>query len=415
MEGVRVLRFLYEKEVRDFYCFLVLVCILQAGIMAVGGFLQIQGIRRTLVEHEKRAVSYLLEEDVSPEVAAAAWSHAEVTEEGENLLKQIGHTKESQGYLLVLVREASVPLIILSVSGAVLFTVVLLTGAGIFFQKREELYERAERIVSDYANGEFEEHLPGEKTGALYYLFGRVEQLALSLRAKSDAEGRAKDFLKNMISEISHQLKTPIAALEMYMEILAEEPSDAGTVKEFTRKSVQSLERMEQLIQSLLKIARLDTGNIVFEKRKDYVSELAAQAIGEFLERADQEGKQIITEGDPEEMVFCDLDWTREAVANLVKNALDHTDAGGIIRISWKRSPAMLRLTVEDNGCGIALKDIHHIFKRFYRSSSSKDRQGAGLGLPLAKAIIEEQGGTLSVDSRFGEGTAFQISFLNNL
>ena len=89
----------------------------------------------------------------------------------------------------------------------------------------------------------------------------------------------------------------------------------------------------------------------------------------------------LFRSGDPEEMVFCDLDWTREAVANLVKNALDHTDAGGIIRISWKRSPAMLRLMVEDNGCGIALKDIHHIFKRFYRSSSSKDRQGAGLGL----------------------------------
>lgn len=409
------MRFLYEREAREFYCFLALVCVLQAGITAIGGFLQIQGIRRTLVEHEERAVSYLLEENVSPMVAAAAWSHAEVTEEGKNLLKQIGHTKESQGYLLVLVREASVPLIILLVFGVFFFTAVLMTGAGIFLQKREEVYERAERIVSGYENGEFESHLPGERTGALYHLFGRVEQLALSLCAKNDAECRVKDFLKNMISDISHQLKTPLAALEMYMEILSEESSDAETVKEFTRKSVQSLERMEQLIQSLLKMARLDTGNIIFEKRKDYVSELAAQALGEFLERADQEGKQIITEGDPEEMIFCDLDWTREAVANLVKNALDHTDTDGIIRISWKRSPAMLRLTVEDNGYGIALKDIHHIFKRFYRSSSSKDRQGAGLGLPLAKAIIEGQGGTLSVDSRSGEGTAFQIAFLNNL
>ena len=415
MEGVSVLRFLYEKKAREFYCFLVFVCVLQAGIMAVGGILQIQGIRRTLVEHEKRAVSYLLEENVSPAVVVTAWSHAEVTEEGENLLKQIGHTTESQGYLLVLVREASVLPIILSVCGAVVFTVVLLVGAGIFLQKREELYEHAERIVSGYEGGEFEGHLPEGKTGALYHLFGKVEQLALSLRAKCDAEGRAKDFLKNMISDISHQLKTPLAALEMYMEILSEEPGDAETVKEFTRKSVQSLERMEQLIQSLLKMARLDTGNIVFEKRKDYVSELTAQAIEEFLERADKEGKQIITEGDPEEMIFCDLDWTREAVANLVKNALDHTGAGGTIRISWKRSPAMLRLTVEDNGCGIALKDIHHIFKRFYRSSSSKDRQGAGLGLPLAKAIIEGQGGTLSVYSRYGEGTAFQIAFLNHL
>ena len=196
---------------------------------------------------------------------------------------------------------------------------------------------------------------------------------------------------------------------------MSEESGQAETVKAFTQKSVQSLERMEQLIQSLLKMARLDAGNIAFEKRKDYVSELASQAAGELLERAGREGKQILLEGDPEEMIFCDLDWTREAVANLVKNALDHTDTGGIIRISWKCSPAMLRLAVEDNGRGIAPEDIHHIFKRFYRSGGSKDRQGAGLGLPLAKAIVEGQGGMLSVTSSPGEGTAFWISFLNKL
>lgn len=412
---MRGLRFLYEKEARRFYCFLAFVCILQAGILAGTGFLQIRGIREALVEHEKRAVSYLLKEDVPPSVAAAAWSCTEVTEEGEELLSQIGHTKESKGYLLFLASQASVPLVMLLVLGAVLFAAVLMTGAGIFLQKRETLYEHAERIVSGYVAGEFEAHLPGEKTGAVYHLFGSVEQLALSLQARSDAERRGKDFLKNMISDISHQLKTPLAALDMYMEILSEECGQAETVKAFTWKSVQSLERMEQLIQSLLKMARLDTGNIVFEKRKDYVSELAAQALGELLERADREGKQILTEGSPEEMICCDLDWTREALENLVKNALDHTDAGGIIRISWKRTPAMLRLTVEDNGRGIAPEDIHHIFKRFYRSGGSKDRQGAGLGLPLAKAIVEGQGGMLSVESSPGQGTAFQIAFLNKL
>ena len=412
---MRGLRFLYEKEARKFYCFLALVCILQAGLLAGSGFLQIRGIREALVEQEKRAASYLLKEDVSPSVAAAAWSSMEITEEGEELLSKIGHTKESQGYLLFLARQASVPLVMLMIFGAVLFAVVLMTGSGIFLQRREALYEHAERIVSGYAEGEFKAHLPGERTGAVYHLFGSVEKLALSLRAKSDAERTAKDFLKNMISDISHQLKTPLAALDMYLEILSEESGQMETVQAFTQKSMQSLERMEQLIQSLLKMARLDTGNIVFEKRKDYVSELAAQAVEELLERAGREGKQILMEGDLEEMVFCDLDWTREAVANLVKNALDHTDTGGIIRISWNRSPAMLRLTVEDNGSGIAPEDIHHIFKRFYRSSSAKDRQGAGLGLPLAKAIVEGQGGMLSVESRPCEGTVFQISFLNKL
>ena len=409
------MRFLIEKEARKFYCFLAAMCVLQAGILAVSGFLQMRGIREALVEREKTAVSYLLEEGVSPAVAAAAWNHMEVTEEGEALLEQIGHTKQSQSYLLYLARREAVPLVILLVFGTLLFAVVLMTGAGIFLQKREEIYENAERIVSGYGEGQFDTHLPGEKTGAIYRLFESVEQLALSLQAKSDAEHKAKEFLKNMISDISHQLKTPLAALDMYMEILSEESENAETVKAFSEKAVKSLERMEQLIQSLLRMARLDTGTIVFEKRRDYVSELVGQALGELTERAMREEKNILIEGEPEEMIFCDLNWTREAVANLVKNALDHTEAGGVIRISWKRSPAMLRIMIKDNGSGIAPEDIHYIFKRFYRSRKSVDRQGVGLGLPLAKAIVEGQGGMLSVESSPGVGAVFQISFLNEL
>ena len=159
-------------------------------------------------------------------------------------------------------------------------------------------------------------------------------------------------------------------------------------------------------------MARLDTGNIMFEKRKCFVSELVSQAADDLLERARQEGKEIEVRGNSEEMLSCDPEWTKEAVGNLVKNALDHTEADGMIRISWKRSPAVFRLSVEDNGSGIAQEDIHHIFKQFYRSRASVSRQSVGLGLPLAKAIVEGQGGSLSVESRQGEGSIFQITFL---
>ncbi len=242
-------------------------------------------------------------------------------------------------------------------------------------------------------------------------MFGKVEQLALSLQARSEAERRAKEFLRDMISDISHQLKTPLAALNMYIEIMEEEAGQEDTVRRFTEKSMRSLERMEQLIQSLLKMARLDTGNIVFEKRQCFVSEVVSQAAGELLERAEREGKRILTEGMSEETLYCDQQWTKEAVGNLVKNALDHTERGGTVRILWQRSPVMMRLTVEDDGCGIAPEDIHHIFKRFYRSKHAGDRQGIGLGLSLSKLIIEEQGGSLSVESRPGEGSVFRMAF----
>ena len=173
----------------------------------------------------------------------------------------------------------------------------------------------------------------------------------MSLQAKSETERRAREFLRDMISDISHQLKTPLAALTMYMEIMAQEADREETVRRFTEKSMRSLERMEQLILSLLKMARLDTGNIVFEKRQCYAEELVSQAVMELSERAAREGKTILREGSPEEQVCCDPAWTKEALGNLVKNALDHTSTGGTIRIVWQRSPALMRLSVKDDGC----------------------------------------------------------------
>lgn len=405
------MKFLYEKQTRRFYIFLTVLCVIQIFLLGVCGAVQPRGLRRVLVERELAAVSYLLEEGVSPAVAASAWNHTKVTKEGEELLEKTGHTTHTQSYLLLLTEQTSIPLILSLLSEGILFGAVLLGCAGLYFQRREKLYERAEKIVAQYGDNRFDGHLPAGGPGAVYQLFWRIEQLALSLQAKSEMEYKAKEFLKDMISDISHQLKTPLAALNMYMEIMAEEAAHEDTVKNFTEKSMQSLNRMEQLIQTLLKIARLDTGNIVFEKRRCFVAEMAAEAAADFLERGKREGKKILLEGDLEETVFCDFEWTKEAVGNLVKNALDHTERGGIIRISWKRSPAMVCLNVEDDGYGIAPEDIHHIFKRFYRSRRSGSRQGAGLGLPLAKSIVEDQGGNLSVQSVLGEGAVFRMAF----
>ena len=406
------MRFLYERQTRRFYVFLVTACIAQICLLGVCGIFQAQDIRRILVDRELAAASYLLAADVSPEVVAAAWNHREVTEEGVELLNKIGHTKQTYSYLLLLTEQTSLPLILILLCVGLVFAAVILIGAARFFRHREQVYEDAGKVIARYAQNQFAMHLPAGETGTIYQLFGSIEQLDQSLQAKSEMEYKAKIFLRDMISNISHQIKTPIAALSMYMEIIMEESGNEDVVKEFSRKSAQSLERIEHLVQSLLKMARLNTGNIVFEKQKCFASEIVEQAVYDLLERARREGKRILMEGEPQEALFCDSEWTKEAVGNLVKNALDHTEEGGVIRISWKQSPAVFHFNVEDNGCGIASEDIHHIFKQFYRSRTSSDRQGAGLGLSLAKGIVEGQGGSISVESRPGEGSIFKINFL---
>ena len=122
--------------------------------------------------------------------------------------------------------------------------------------------------------------------------------------------------------------------------------------------------------------------------------------------------KELILSGDDDITLFCDREWMIEAVSNLVKNALDHTGEGGCIRMEWRVSASIVQITIKDNGSGIYPEDLHHIFKRFYRSRYSKDTQGIGLGLPLAKAIVEAHNGTIEVDSTLGRGTSFTMNFL---
>ena len=168
----------------------------------------------------------------------------------------------------------------------------------------------------------------------------------------------------------------------MYTEIIAGEPEDPETVRVFAEKSEESLGRMDRLIRMLLRVTRLDAGSVRFRKQKMYAADLVREACADLMERAERERKKISFHGEPDAEIRCDREWTAEAVGNLVKNALDHTRSGGQVLLSWKKSPAMFRIIVADDGTGISQEDITHIFKRFYRSRQSSDTQGVGLGLP---------------------------------
>ena len=272
--------------------------------------------------------------------------------------------------------------------------------------------ETAVAEIDDYLTGDTDARIECDDEGEMYKLFHSVNTLVSVLNAHIENEFRTKEFLKDTISDISHQLKTPLAALNIYNGILQSETENLPDLKEFTILSEQELDRIEALVQNLLKITRLDAGTIILEKNFENVSDMMHDIEQHFAYRAKQEQKELILSGDDDIMLFCDREWMIEAVSNLVKNAFDHTDAGKHICVEWKQMPDMLQIVVEDNGCGIHSEDVYHIFKRFYRSRFSKDTQGIGLGLPLAKTIVELHGGNIKVDSVLGKGSAFIINIL---
>lgn len=296
---------------------------------------------------------------------------------------------------------------------------IILAGVAIwiaalgYFRRQNRLLEDAVTQIHLYLDGNVDARIECNEEGELYTLFHSVNSMAAILNAHAANELREKEFLKDTISDISHQLKTPLAALNIYNGLLQDETESLSEGKEFAALSEQELDRIEMLVQSLLKITRLDAGAIVFEKTEENVAEMMKDVELHFAYRAGMEQKQIVLSGADDITMVCDRDWMIEAMDNLVKNALDHTKTGDTVHVEWQTGSSALQIRVRDNGCGIHPEDLYHIFKRFYRSRFSKDQQGIGLGLPLAKAIIEAHSGTIEVDSELNVGTTFTINFLN--
>ena len=370
-----------------------------------------ESAKSMLLSHDETVASSLLSQGVSEQVIMTALTEKERTEEGASLLTKAGLTQVQETEFLFPLSRFQNHTRFLILFSTFLLSVLLLAGACFFLHQRERLYEQACTVMESYRRGDYSPHLPQTREGGIYRMFSAVDSLATMLQAQKETAQNSKCFLKNTISHISHQLKTPLAALLLYQEIMENEPDQPAVIEEFAAKTGLALKRMEDLLLALLKITRLDAGSITFEKENCRLQELVSHAISELTARAKKEDKKILLEGNDDTSLVCDPAWTAEALSNLVKNALDHTHAAGVIRIAWDTSPAAVRISVTDNGDGIASEDIPHIFKRFYRSRKSQDTQGVGLGLSLAKSIIEGQDGLLSVHSVPHAETTFTLLF----
>ena len=291
-------------------------------------------------------------------------------------------------------------------------SISLLVTAYLYFREQNKIMEDAVTQIRAYISGNQNARIECNDEGELYRLFHEVNSLVSILNAHAENAGKEKRFLKDTISDISHQLKTPLAALNIYNGILQEDTKDMPAIKEFADLSERELDRIEILVQNLLKITKLDAGTIVVDKNMENVSEMMNNIKDHYLYRARQEEKEIHLSGDDSISLLCDRNWLIEGIGNLVKNAFDHTKKGDRICIEWKQFPSVVQISIKDNGSGIHPEDLHHIFKRFYRSRFSKDTQGIGLGLPLAKAIVEAHSGTIEAGSELGIGTTFTINFL---
>lgn len=394
-------------------------CLLAICVAAAAGFTVLlsymtNDFQKTMVEHDYGTAGYLVNHPGTNVAAAFTKDKTDADlEAGRQILKEAGCHENTDPRMVPAVAAYQKRTAVML--GCMLFSVfagIFLT-VWIYIRRQRKVLAKADTVITRFLSGDTGQRIDSEETGDWYSLFHRINELAAILSAQAEHEKQTRVFLQDMISDVSHQLKTPLAALKMYDEIMAQEGTDRETIHAFSQKSLREIRRVEDVVYTLLKIARLDAGTVRMEKAEENMEMLLKDVTERFETLAAQEAKEIVLSGSSEVSLYCDALWMSEALGNVVKNALEHTGRGGKVVISWERTPLLTNIIVEDNGTGIHQEDIHNIFKRFYRSHISQDTHGIGLGLPLAKSIVEAHQGTISVTSRVGQGSRFVLSFFH--
>ncbi|ASA22363.1 sensor histidine kinase [Paenibacillus donghaensis] len=402
---------------KQIQCFLkrmltLLIMLLLLGL--VFSQIMIEDFKTQILKHDHELAGALLDNEVNPADITAAFIATKTQQDisaGQELLSETGYSTSPNNRSLEEVHHLLIKYRLIIFISIAVFGALLLTAFFLYFKYQQKDIDRSVSVISSFMDGNTSVRMESEEEGGLSKLYGAINTIATSLNAHIDDEKRTKEFLKATLTDVSHQLKTPLASMKMCIEIIQTEAENELLIKRFSTKAALALEHMEILIQSLLKITKLDAGTIPLHKTKQNVAILLHEIVTDFEIRMEQEHKTITLSGS-DIFLLCDKDWMIEAIGNVIKNGLDHMEEYGHINISWTRTPMLTKIVIQDNGNGIHPADIHHIFKRFYRSRFSKDTQGIGLGLSLAKSIVEAHNGTISVNSTSEKGSTFTFEFI---
>ncbi len=260
-------------------------------------------------------------------------------------------------------------------------------------------------LVKVLAGAEVPE-IGSQEEGELSILRTNIYKAATMLKTQNEQLEDDKTQLATALADISHQLKTPLTSMMVMNDLLMDETDEAKR-EELLRTQSAQLDRMNWLIQTLLKISKLDAGTIVLKKEEAALSELVEEAVRPFLIQMDV--RNIACRLDvAKERITCDRNWTIEALQNIIKNCIEHMDDGGTLSIEADDTNLFSRITIKDNGCGIPPEDLPHIFERFYKGKNA-GKDSVGIGLALSKRILEGEHGEITVQSTEGVGTSFFI------
>ena len=332
----------------------------------------------------------------------------ELSEQGEEILAMYGMDYNDNS-LIGSYKQIEFMLISVFLVLMVLFCIALFLLNYWYLLGLDHAIGNISEYINRLLNKDYDLDIIDNDEGSLSSLKNDIYKVTVMMKEQNEVLKQDKMYLANNLADISHQLKTPLTSMLIMSDLLENDDLSLEERRKFLGVIKSQLHRIEWLVSSLLKMAKLDAKTIVFKKERIRAHQFLNKAIEPILMLMEEKQQQFIIEGDNPIMCF-DINWTSEAFVNILKNCSEHTQAGGTLRAEVFDTAMYTEFILSDNGEGIDAKDLPFIFERFYRASKSNS-DSVGIGLAMAYSIITSQEGTISVRSKLNEGTAFSVRF----
>ena len=303
----------------------------------------------------------------------------------------------------------------LQIAGNLLWLIVdmgILMGVFLYQRRRNQKVDEFVQYIRRIEQGVYQIPLDENEEEELSELKNELYKITVMLRETAELSKKQKRALSDSVSDISHQLKTPLTSCLILLDNMTESTHmEEGTRRQFVAEITRQLTSVNWLVQVLLKLSRLDAGVVELKEEEIRIQQLLEQAIDKVALLAEWKEISIQVSGELQAVIRGDARWLQEAFINLIKNAIEHSPAKSEIQITVEDNQVYTGVRIRDYGCGISMEEQKHIFERFYRSSTAKE-DSVGIGLALAQEIIKRGNGSLTVESEVGQGTTFLIKFL---
>lgn len=327
-----------------------------------------------------------------------------------NILKEYGIDLKKESIVMENDKYSNM-FIILNVGILILLGLSLLIVFLKYNKSKDKKLKEITQYIEEINRKNYKLNIDDNTEDELSILKNEVYKTTIMLKEQAENSLNDKVNLKNSLSDISHQLKTPLTSITIMLDNIIDNPNmENQTRNEFIKDIKREITNINFLVQALLKLSKFDTNTIKFTNKEEKVIDILNTAIQNVSVLCDLKDIEIVVTGDIENTINCDIRWQVEAISNILKNSVEYSKDSSKIQIVCNKNKVYSEIRIIDNGKGIDKEDIKHIFERFYKGKSSS-RDSVGIGLALAKTIIEQNNGTISVESEIGKGTIFIIKY----